>query len=696
MSKRAPPAGRREGDAPGNWLPKIAAAAIAVAALAAYSNSFRGSLVFDDLPAIMENSTIRQMSTALSPPNNATVAGRPLVNLTLAANYAWGGTDPWGYHLVNLTIHLSAALILFDLARRTPSAAFPPPSPQPSSEGRGRICRTPLAVAFAGALWWAVHPLQTESVTYVVQRAESLCGLLYLTVLYCLLRGAQSARSGAWYGACALACWLGMATKEVMATAPAVALIYDRVFLAGSFRQAWRDRKGLYAALAASWLLLAYLVLGTGGRSGSAGFHHQITPIAYAATQAGAILGYLRLSVWPAGLVFDYGRQTVGGLHEALPAIVAVAGLLLASLWALRRRPSVGFLAVAFFVILAPSSSIVPVATQTIAEHRMYLPLAAVTVGLGWALFAFSRRLEERRAGRAKQISPKSSSLVGLAGSSHPTLQLEEPATSSRIPRAFVIIALFVAALLGWQTRRRNNDYRTEESIWADTLTKMPENPRAWVNLARAHFNEGDARQALQELTKAVELDPDYADARVNRGIAYQALGALDDARHDFDQAIALEPDVAGHYFRRGVVSRLLGRTEDAIADYQKAVQLQPALANAWFNLGNLYANLKQDNTALECYSRTIEVAPQFANAWKNRAALLGRQGQYQRAIDDCTRAIALAPHDPDLYRNRSVFYHLTGREAEARRDLQTVGELAAASRAPPRDRFPGPVRRVE
>ncbi|HEV3344116.1 MAG TPA: tetratricopeptide repeat protein [Pirellulales bacterium] len=669
--------------APQDRLPTVAAAAIAIATLAAYSSSFHAALVFDDLPAIVENPTIRRwwpITTALSPPNNTTVAGRPLVNLSLAVNYACGGTEPWGYHLVNLAIHVSAALVLFGLVRRTPYPGFHPPSPQPSPEGRGGR----LAVAFAGALWWAVHPLQTESVTYVVQRAESLCGLFYLATLYCLLRGAlcrlpreaQSARGG-WYAACVLACWLGMATKEVMATAPLAALLYDRLFLAGSFRQAWRDRRGLYAGLAASWLLLAYLVLGTGGRSGSAGFHHQITPMAYAATQAGALLGYLRLSVWPRPLVFDYGRQTVASLGAALPEIVVVAGLLLVSFLVLRRWPRAGFLAAAFFLVLAPSSSVVPIATQAIAEHRMYLPLGAVTVGLACALFALQSRLS------LDEWAP----FRGAKG---------DEGVRPAIAHGYLMATLAVAALLGWQTWRRNNDYRSERSIWADTAAKVPNNPRAWVNLARADFNEGETRRALEELTKAVELDPDYADARVNRGIAYQALGALDDALRDFERAISLEPGAAGHYFRRGVVYRLQGRTEEAIADYQTAVRLQPDLANAWFNLGNLYGALQQEQAAIDCYSRAIEAAPQFANAWKNRAALLGRLGRYQQAIDDCTRAIDLAPRDADLYRNRSVFYSLAGRESEARRDLQSVGELATVPQVPSLNRLPSPMRRVE
>ena len=195
-------------DRPGAvWL---AAGLVALATIAAYSNSLRVPLIFDDVPSIVDNPSIQRLwpiSVPLSPPNRGQpVTGRPLLNLSLALNYAGGGVSPWGYHAANLAIHLAAALALFGLLRRT----FLLP-------GMRGVC-PPTALAAIIALLWAVHPLQTESVTYIVQRAESLMGLCYLLVLYGLVRGACASRGIFWYVASALACLLGMATKEVMAS----------------------------------------------------------------------------------------------------------------------------------------------------------------------------------------------------------------------------------------------------------------------------------------------------------------------------------------------------------------------------------------------------------------------------------------------------------------------------------------------
>ena len=214
--------------------------------LAAYSNSFSGVFVFDDLSSIAENPTIRQLwpigqcppPCRLSHSLNQQIHGRPLLNLSFAVNYALGGLAVVGYHALNLAVNLANALLLFGLLRRT--FALP--------VLREKFGDHALALAFAIALLWAVHPLQSASVTYIVQRAESLVSLFYLLTLYCMVRGVESGKPAGWYAGAVLACLLGMSTKEVMVTAPVVVLLYDWMFLAGSLTEALR-RRGLIGGL---------------------------------------------------------------------------------------------------------------------------------------------------------------------------------------------------------------------------------------------------------------------------------------------------------------------------------------------------------------------------------------------------------------------------------------------------------------
>jgi hypothetical protein len=152
-------------------------AVIAGSVALAYGGTSTVPFLYDDLSSIVNNGSIRQLATALLPPLGATVSGRPVLNASFAINYAWGGVDPSGYHELNLAIHGAAALALFGVARRTLLTLG---------------SSSPSIPAFLIAILWALHPLQTEAVTYVVQRAESLMALFYLLTLYAYIRSAQS------------------------------------------------------------------------------------------------------------------------------------------------------------------------------------------------------------------------------------------------------------------------------------------------------------------------------------------------------------------------------------------------------------------------------------------------------------------------------------------------------------------------
>ncbi len=378
------------------WAVYLSACLIVLTTIAAFSNIFDCPFVFDSKYAIIKNTTIQQLWpiwVPLSPPNQhgETVTGRPMLNLSLAVNYAISGFDTWSYQAMNLAIHATAALLLFGILRRTMLL--------PLQKSRWGAAAVPLA--FAVALLWAIHPLQTESVTYTVQRAESLVGLFYFLTLYCFIRGAESSKRRLWHIRSALACLLGMASKEVMVSAPLVVLLYDRTFLSVSFREAWRRRRGYYLALGGTWLLLAALVAAAGNRGGSAGLNSGVPWWPYLCTQFGAIVHYLRLCAWPYPLVMDYGPVLAKQASEIVPYAVVLALLGLATLAALWRWPKIGFLGAWFFLILAPTSSVVPVATQTIAEHRMYLPLAAVLTAVALAAYSLGQFLTLRRYCRA-------------------------------------------------------------------------------------------------------------------------------------------------------------------------------------------------------------------------------------------------------------------------------------------------------
>jgi tetratricopeptide (TPR) repeat protein len=616
----------------------LAPLAIVVAVTAAYSNSFSGPFIFDDLGAIEKNATIRSLRSVqvLVPPANVTLSRRPLANLSFAVNYAISKLALPSYHAANLLIHLLAALTLFGILRRTLLL--------PALRDRFGDASTGLAAAVA--LIWALHPLQTESVTYIVQRAESLMGLCYLLTLYALIRGASSERPRPWYAASVVACTLGMGAKEVIATAPVVLLLYDRAFLSGSFREAFRRRGGLYLGLAATWAALGAIMLLYKG-SGAAGFGiGTVTPWRYALTQPGVILHYLGLSFLPQPLCLDYSWPFAATFQEAAPEAIALAVLLAAVAWAVVRRPALGFLGAWFFLILAPTSSFMPI-KDACFEHRMYLSLAAVVAGAAIAGYALIRRLVRQSA---------------LSGNS---------ATI-----AATVLALVVAVALGCASFRRNADYRTAVSIWEDATRKRPGNPRAWNSLGEAYGKASRYDEAIRSCDKALDLDPCYAEAYNNRGAARADANHDFDAIADYDKAIALEPDFAEAYNNRGLACAKIGRLTDAIRDYDKAIALKPDYAEAYECRAVAYAGSARLPEALRDFDKAVALDPAYADAYFDRGNALFYANRCSEAIADYDKAIALQPDCANAYNNRAVAHYKMKAYDEAWTDVKMVVRL--------------------
>jgi len=618
--------------AAGRW-PLVAAALIAVAITAAYSDSFGGPFIFDDVNSIPDNPHIRHLwpiSEAIKAPAQETVAGRPVLSLSLSLTYAVWGLNVVGYHAVNLAIHVLAALTLFGIVRRTLSG------PRLAE----RFASWATAFALAVALCWGLHPLNTQAVTYIIQRAESLMGLFYLVTLYCVIRSAGSRRAWAWWAGAAVASCLGMGTKEVMATAPIVILAYDRIFLAGSFAKALARRWPLYAALAASWLVLAG-VMASAPRSGSAGFGLAvISPLDYAKTQCQVILHYLRLAFWPVGQSFDYTgwRIPAGWLDLYLPA-AALASLLAGTAVALVLRPAAGFLGLWFFLILAPTSSFVPLADVAF-EHRMYLPLAAVVAGVILAGYAILSRVT------AAVSAPGARKLVGA-----------------------LLVAALAASLAG-ATYHRNEAYGSGLSIWADTVRVRPDNYRAHNDLALAYVAMGDWRRALRHYDTAIRLRADDADAYVNRGACYARMGRDAAALKDFNRAIELNaPKLVRHarsgeslpanmrkkyasvFNNRGIIYKRMGRADKALADYGRALALYPDDMDATYNQAVIHLLTGKYDLAIAGLDKVIAmigrvaVAPaRQAVAYDARGVAYLQQGRRKDAIADFDRAIRLDP----------------------------------------------------
>lgn len=507
------------------WMGFMLALALAVLGATVWSGFLRAPFLMDDAPTITENESIRDpaaIGAVLNPPAASSYQGRPLGNLLAAANLALGGPSSYSFHLVNVLIHIAVGLLLFDLVRRTLKTG-------PLSERYGAKAD---ALAFFSSLVWLLHPLHSAAVGYVTQRIEMLAALFLLLAL-CALSRLGEGRGGRWAALAVASALLGAATKETAAAIPVVALLYDRAFIAGGFREALGKRRRLYVGLASCWLLLGALMITAGSRNETVGFHPGRPYAEHLFTQAGAYALYLKLALWPSPLVFDYGPLAKPPAYLSWLGMAAVPALAAWTIAKLRANRPEGFAGAVFFAALAPTSSFVPL-RETVVEYRMYLPLAALAP------------LAVCAAWRIGENSVRGRSLAALG--------------------------LLVAAALGAATLERAEAFSSETALWRDTVAKAPENARARVSLAAYLHERGDLKGALSQLDKAVSLDPSSFRAWSNLGVVGLEAGADREALEALERAKDLRPGDVRNRYHLGRAFMASGRIEEGAAEFGRVL----------------------------------------------------------------------------------------------------------------------------
>ena len=602
--------------------PWIAMLVIAAAALLAYHNSFGVPFVFDDELAIVGNPSIRTWWTSFWPPadlQGLPISGRPVVNVSLGLSYAMSGSAVWSYHCFNLLVHIAAGGFLFGIVRRT--LLQPTMAPRYGAQAFG--------LALLSAVIWVVHPLQTESVTYISQRAEALVGLFYFMAVWFSIRALEPQASTRWKWGALIACLLGMATKEVMISAPVFVAIYDRTFVAGSWREVWSRHRRLMGTLAASWGLLALVVWHEGGaRGASAGFGLGVSPWRYLLTQCDALVLYLKLSLWPHPLILDYGTTLVHSVAEVWWQGVVILGLLAGTIWALIHRPGLGCLGAWFFMILAPSSSVVPLVGQTIAEHRMYLPLAAIVVLAVIGSYA-------------------------LAG------------------RKGMIVTTLMAVALMVVTVKRNEDYASAISICEDTVAKRPDNARAMALLADYCRRAGRLTEARTWLERSLEIQPGVQPVLNNLGNVWQELGDPGKAVECFKAALALGPGDVQTMNNLGNALMLAGQTAEGITQLEAAVRASPNTWEFHFNLASALAQTGRMEEAAGHFELLLKEKPGDAETHSRYAEVLLALGRKAESLAQLEAAVRAQPDNPDLHNRFGSALGRSGRVREALEPLK-------------------------
>lgn len=622
--------------------------------IAVYSNTIHSPFIFDDFNAIVDNPNIRSLlplSRSLSAPDQSTVAGRPVAAFSLAVNYAVSRLDPWSYHFLNMLLHCAAAWLFFGIMREisgrgrgigkgkeektdggldetalgrdgdkargrspmvegrggvSPPGVSPPfmrcDDPRWSDAGAKNLTLHPVSLLLI-TLMWALHPLHTEAITYVSTRTELLMGVFSLATVQCLIRSADSARPVFWWICGVAASTLAMASKESAVVLPILLLLFDRVFIARSWGAVVSLRGKFHLATAATWLILIALVM-QGSRSETAGIHLTgISPLDYLRTQAGVILHYLRLAVWPHPLVLDYFDWPVARVWTPVNATILFVLLCLAvvSFVKAARGSVIGFLGVWFFLTLAPASSVLPIVSEIAAERRMYLPMIAVV-------------------------------LLGARG----IHSLSSHVAPTRFRKSERLVAVIICILLGVMTWQRNQVFASALGIWRDTVTKRPGNSRAHANLGTEYLRLGRHAEAADHFRAAIEKDP-----------AAQALftgnesPGIDPVQIDISTLRALE--------NLGLIQTERGDTAEAVHLLQLVVDLNPNDAVTHLNLGNAYMLNREPMNAETAFAQAVRLAPDHALARIRYARVLALQGRLEEAKTQARQALHLDPENSEI-----------------------------------------------
>lgn len=629
---------------------------MAVTVVIAYAPALRAPFIFDDEASIQKNLSIRELwppGAALHPPDgDLAVSGRPVVNYSLALNYAINRrldvdqrADPYGpnkvvsYHILNVLLHLACGLVLFSLVRRT------------IRDGPFAVEWTSVAdqLAMAVAALWLLHPLQTEAVNYVVQRSELLVSAFYLATLYAAARAwnATARKAAIGWRCCAIAvCALGMGSKEVMITAPVAVILYDRAFRSQSWRELFHDtgdRRWFYPLLM-STSLWAVVLIAAGSRSRTVGFHSGVLWYEYFYSQTWAIVHYLRLFLWPSALTLDYGSAPVRGLR-GVPGFVVLSafGLVTIAAWTRANRWGwVAFLGTFFFFLLAPSSSFVPIVTEIAAERRVYLALAAVIV-----LVVVGAEQLRRRVVRA----------------------IAKPATSRRVAVSSVATLCLVLVAV---TYRRSEAYAEPSILWREVIERSPQNARGYTGLAQVLVRETPPRidDAIPLLRRAIALDSTSL-------VAIRGLAAIEVGRGELAQArtllvreVAINPNYADGAMRLGMVLVALDEPERALPylahpRLDRLAEDDPT-GQSLVALGSTYSALGEWSDATNAYLRSLELTPHMPNVEELLGDALLRQHRATEAIAPLQDAVQRAPTSMFGLALLSLAYADVGRVIEA------------------------------
>jgi len=643
-------------------LKATAVLSLIIAVSLLYANTIEAPFVLDDRPGIAHNTYIRineisfdSLVQVIFQQNSYPL--RPLPKITFALNYYFHQYNLQGYHVVNIIIHMLSGILLFFFIKTTLNT--------PALKSR---YTSPGLIAFITALIWTVHPLHTQSVTYIVQRMNSLSAMFYLLamLLYAKGRMQQIKRTSqnetgcrprisiaALYFSGSAAAWLmALCSKQNAALLPFFILLYEWFFFQ-NLNQDWLQRnKKIMLFIITIFSFAVFLLLGTDPLESFkrlADFKaHEFTFLERILTQPRVIIHYVSLLFYPhpSRLTFDYDFPISHSLIDpatTLPVFFILAGCLWLACYAAKQHRLLSFAILWFLGNLIIESTVIPLAI--IYEHRTYLPsmlifLPAVTAG-------------------------------------HHFIKHKWTA---------IVLICAITSLFSFWTYQRNSLWGDPVAFWSDCVAKSPQKarprnslglavedqgriddaikhyreavriqPRYWKahnNLGSALKNQGHVNEAVEHYIKTLRLNPECVEAHHNLGAVLEDKGRLNDAIKHYQEALRIKPDSAITYYRMGNALQVQGRIDDAIIHYKKAANINPDSVDVHFMLGNILQTRGRVDESITHYKKALRINPAYAAAHINLGAALKKQGRIAEAIQHYQEALSITPDSINAHIN--------------------------------------------
>jgi len=552
--------------------------------LAIYSNTLEVPFYFDDLSNIVENTHIRLSRFTVEGLKEAAFQGlsssRPVANISFALNYLVHGYDKEGYHIVNIFVHILSGIFLYLFIRRTLCL---------SSFGSAKISN-PSIIAFCGAVIWFVHPVHTQSVTYVVQRMNSLASMFYILSFLLYVHGRLKERSRskwAWFLGAAFVGMLSAGSKQIAVTLPFFILLYEWYFF-HDLKKAWARKFVAYLIGPIVVLAtLAYFYIGVNplrilfSTSGDVEF----SAVERLLTQFRVVIYYISLLFYPhpSRLNLDYDFIASRSLIDPITtffSLMAVIGLFGLALYLAKRDRLMSFCILWFLGNLVLESFVAGL--EMVYEHRTYLPSMLIFLPIVLLGYKYWKR---------KKL-------------------------------ALVAVAIIVVVFSMW-TYERNNIWLDPIAFWRSCAEKSIQKARPCLNLASALASRGRVDEAIPHYEEALRRRPGYEHAHIGLGSALVRKGRLDEALSHYLEALRIRPEHAMVHYGLGVVYSRRGDFDEAIVHYGKAVQIRPDHVKALNGLGVALAKQGRLDEAISYYRKALRVDPEHEKARRNLRNIL-------------------------------------------------------------------------